>query len=83
MVEQRLIELEEKDKLRNFQPVITGELIMQTFDLKPSREVGILKESIREAILEGIIPNEYEPAYAFMVEEGKKIGLRVGLTANG
>lgn len=75
IVEQRLIELEEKDKLRNFQPVITGELIMQTFNLKPSREVGLIKESIREAILEGIIPNEYEPAYAFMVEEGRKLGL--------
>ena len=77
IVEQRLIELEEKDKLRNFQPIITGELIMQTFNLKPSREVGLIKESIREAILEGIIPNEYDPAYAFMVEEGKKIGLTV------
>jgi poly(A) polymerase len=77
IVEQRLIQLEEKDKLRNFQPVITGELIMQTFNLKPSREVGLIKESIREAILEGIIPNEYEPAYAFMVEEGKKLGLMV------
>lgn len=77
IVEQRLIELEEKDKLRNFQPVITGELIMQTFDLKPSREVGLIKESIREAILEGIIPNEYDLAYAFMVEEGRKLGLMV------
>ncbi len=77
IVEQRLVELEEKDKLRNFQPVITGELIMQTFDLKPSREVGLIKESIREAILEGIIPNEYDPAYAFMVEEGRKLGLMV------
>jgi poly(A) polymerase len=75
LVEKRLAELEERDKLRNFQPVITGEIIMQTFDLKPSREIGLIKESIREAILEGIIPNEYEPAYAYMVEEGKKLGL--------
>ncbi len=75
LVERRLEELEEKDKLRNFQPVITGEIIMQTFDLKPSREIGLIKESIREAILEGIIPNEYEPAHAYMVEEGRKLGL--------
>jgi poly(A) polymerase len=75
LVEKRLDELEERDKLRNFQPVITGEIIMQTFDLKPSREIGLIKESIREAILEGIIPNEYGPAYAFMVEEGRKLGL--------
>ncbi len=74
IVEQKLIELEERDKLRNFQPVITGEMIMKTFDLKPSREVGILKEKIREAILEGIIPNELEPARLFMLEEGRKMG---------
>ena len=75
LVEQKLKDLEERDKLRNFQPVITGEIIINTFGLKPSREVGIMKELIREAILEGIIPNEYEQAFAFMIEEGKKIGL--------
>ncbi|MDQ6476968.1 HD domain-containing protein [Dyadobacter sp. LHD-138] len=77
IVEQKLKDLEERDKLRSFQPVITGEIIIETFGLKPSREVGIMKEIIREAILEGIIPNEYEQAYAFMVEEGKKMGLSV------
>jgi len=75
LVEQKLKDLEERDKLRNFQPVITGEIIMETFGLKPAREVGLIKEIIREAILEGIIPNEYEKAFAFMVEEGKKMGL--------
>ncbi|MCF0054414.1 CCA tRNA nucleotidyltransferase [Dyadobacter sp. CY356] len=77
IVEQKLKDLEERDKLRSFQPVITGEIIIETFGLKPSREVGVMKEIIREAILEGIIPNEYEQAYAFMVEEGKKMGLTV------
>ncbi|GAB3172783.1 CCA tRNA nucleotidyltransferase [Telluribacter humicola] len=75
IVQQKLHDLEERDKLRNFQPVVTGEMIMETFGIKPSREVGIIKEAIREAILEGIIPNELEKAYAFMVEEGKKLGL--------
>ncbi|KQS31043.1 CCA tRNA nucleotidyltransferase [Dyadobacter sp. Leaf189] len=77
LVEQKLKDLEERDKLRNFQPVITGEMIMQTFGLKPAKEVGIIKELVREAILEGTIPNEYEAAYAFMVEEGRKMGLSV------
>ncbi len=77
IVEQKLKDLEERDKLRSFQPVISGEIIIETFGLKPSREVGIMKELIREAILEGIIPNEYQPAYDFMVEEGKKMGLSV------
>ncbi len=83
LVEQRLEELEERDKLRNFQPVITGEIIMQTFNLTPSRAVGTIKENIREAILEGIIPNEYEPAFAFMVQEGEKLGLTVGTGERG
>jgi len=77
IVEQKLKDLEERDKLRSFQPVISGEIIIETFGLKPSREVGIMKEIIREAILEGIIPNEFQPAYDFMVEEGKKMGLSV------
>ncbi len=77
IVEQKLKDLEERDKLRNFQPVITGEIIIETFGLSPSREVGVMKEMIREAILEGIIPNEYGAAYAFMVQEGEKMGLTV------
>lgn len=75
VLEKKLEELEERDKLREFQPVITGEMIMKAFGLKPSREIGVIKEAVREAILEGSIPNELEPAYAFMLEEGKKLGL--------
>jgi len=74
-VEEKLRQVEESDKLRNFQPVITGEVIMQTFNLKPSREVGVLKEAITEAILEGEIRNEYQEAFAFLLEKGKKMGL--------
>jgi len=74
-VEEKLREVEESDKLRNFQPVITGEIIMETFQLKPSREVGILKEAITEAILEGQIRNEYEEAFGFLLEKGKSLGL--------
>lgn len=76
IVEQKLQELEERDKLRNFQPIITGELIMAAFGIKPSREVGIIKEVVREAILEGTIPNELEPAITLMINEGEKLGLK-------
>ena len=75
-VEQLLIELEERDKLRNFQPIITGEIIMKTFGLQPSKEVGELKSVIREAIIDGIVPNEYEAAFDFMVKIGKEMGLK-------
>lgn len=75
-VEQMLIELEGRDKLRNFQPVITGEVIMETFNLQPSKEVGELKLIIREAILDGIIPNEYEAGFEFMVKAGEEMGLK-------
>ncbi|MFD2573617.1 CCA tRNA nucleotidyltransferase [Spirosoma soli] len=76
-VERKLHDLEERDKLRNFQPVITGELIMAAFNLPPSKEVGELKTVIREAILDGIVPNTLEGAYPFLAEEGKKRGLTV------
>ena len=79
-VEQKLYDLEERDKIRNFQPVVTGEVIMQAFALKPSAEVGIIKTAVREAILDGIIPNQYEQAFGLMVEEGQKLGLELKVT---
>ena len=67
--------IEEKDRLRNWQPPVSGEVIMQTFGIPPSKEVGIIKDSITEAILEGEIPNEFDAAFQFMLKEGKKMGL--------
>ena len=77
LVRQKIIAVEERDHIRNFQPPITGEIIMKTFNIKPSREIGLLKEAIKEAILDGVIPNEYDACYAFMLQEGKKLGLKV------
>ena len=75
IVRQKLQEIEAKDKIRNFQPPISGELIMDLFQLPPCKEVGVIKNAIREAILDGIIPNEYESSYNYMIEEAKKMGL--------
>ncbi len=74
-LKERMALVSEADWMRLWQPPITGEVIMQTFDIQPSREVGIIKTAVREAILDGEIPNEFEAAFQRMLEEGKKIGL--------
>ena len=75
VVKVKLREIEASDKIRNWQPPVTGLDIMETFGLKPGKEVGIIKTAIREAILDGLIPNEFEGAYNFMLKEGTKLNL--------
>jgi tRNA nucleotidyltransferase (CCA-adding enzyme) len=76
LVRKKIVEVEERDHVRNFQPPISGEEIMEVFNLKPSREIGVLKEAVKEAILEGIIPNEYQAALEFVLKKGTELGLK-------
>jgi tRNA nucleotidyltransferase (CCA-adding enzyme) len=75
IVRKKIVEVEERDQVRNFQPPISGEEIMMIFNLKPSKEIGILKEAVKEAIIEGEIPNEYNAAYEFVLKKAGKMGL--------
>lgn len=77
IVRQKIQEVEERDAIRNFQPPISGEEIMKIFDIKPSKEIGILKEAVKEAILDGEIPNNYDQAYDFVIKKAAKLGLHI------
>ena len=75
LVRQKLKDLEEKDRIRNFQPPVDGAEIMKVFNLQPCREIGSLKSSIKDAILDGVIPNEHDAAFEFMLKKAKQMGL--------
>ena len=76
LVRHKLKEIEEKDNIRNFQPPIDGELIMKTFDLQPCHEVGEIKDAIKDAILDGVISNDYDKAFAFMIKKAAELGIK-------
>lgn len=75
LVQEKIKEVEARDHIRNWQPPITGEIIMQTFSIRPSREVGTIKDFIKDSILDGVIKNDYDEAFALMLQKGKELGL--------
>jgi poly(A) polymerase len=77
LVRQKLKEIEEKDAIRNFQPPVTGEEIMKTFNLTPCRAIGDIKTAIKDAILDGIIENDHDQAFAYMLKKGEEMGLKI------
>jgi hypothetical protein len=76
-IEHNIALVEERDRIRNWQPPIKGDEIMNLFDLKPGKEIGIVKTALKDAILDGIIPNNYNDALKFVIEQGKKLGLQI------
>ena len=78
IVRKKITDLEERDSIRNFQPPITGEIIMEHYKIKPCKEIGIIKEKIKNAILDGEIQNEYDQAFELMIKIGESIGLKNG-----
>ena len=77
VVEKKLKDVEQRDQIRNFQPPISGELIMKTFDISPCKEIGIIKSHLKESIIEGKIKNNYKDAYCEMLKIGKQLGLKI------
>ena len=77
LVRQKLKDLEEKDRVRNFQPPVDGAEIMRVFGLRPCREIGVLKSAIKDAILDGVIPNEHDAAFDFMLKQAEQMGLKL------
>ena len=76
-VERNIALVEERDRIRNWQPPIKGDEIMKLFNIKPGKEIGTIKTALKDAILDGVIPNNYNDAFNFVIEQGKKLGLQV------